>query len=136
MTKKQLLVAREVAEDEFDRMCEAMGVDLDEFDDLDDEDRKQFDQHKKRIVRAITTGLLTVDEDGLPTIHPSKGDSAQWKPPTGGTLVTLDRFKSTDNVRRVFEVAKEMTGGKLKAGILPLKEVGVITSMVALFLAI
>lgn len=58
-------IAREVAEDEFARLCDALDVDT---EDMDAEDQESFDDLKRVIVNAIRKGRLTIDEIGQPTV--------------------------------------------------------------------
>jgi hypothetical protein len=92
-------VAKEVAEQEFERMCSARGVLLD-GEDLDDSDRETLAMLRKRIVGAICRGELVVTPEGDPVFTPpSMGKSFTFHPPTGATLMAMGNESDNSHVR-------------------------------------
>ena len=80
-------VAREVAEQEFDRFVEMMALDAN-IDKMDPDDAKQFGEQKERFVKAVMVGDLIVNDAGEPVI--TLGDrSVIFKEPTGATYIAL-----------------------------------------------
>jgi len=108
---RDLVVAKEVAEDDFDRMCEA--VDL-ETDDFDAEDQAKFDGFKARIVRGVCRGQIVISEVGLPTVtlkYPvGEIQSVAFRFPTGGSLEAIGDTKKTNNVTKGWKVLEDLTG--------------------------
>jgi hypothetical protein len=84
-------VAKEVAESEFDRMCTARRLDIDEST-MDDEDKAKFAELKKPIIRAIMGGHVIVSEAGDPTFTPpvAGGKPLTFHRPTGATFMAMD----------------------------------------------
>jgi len=108
-----LVVATEVAEDEFTRFAEAMDLDLD-AKVLDDDDRKNLELSKHRIVRAITLGHLVVDDKGQPIYTPQLGDTKPitFYEPTGASLMSSQSPKKTGAsgvVSQMFGTLGDMT---------------------------
>ena len=102
----ELKVATEVAQQDFDRMCVARRVDLDESQ-WDEDDKKTFAKLKAEIVKAISTGALTVDADGAPTLLAPSGESFKFRKPNGATLINMDGKTGT---ARVFAALADMSG--------------------------
>jgi hypothetical protein len=83
-------VAREVAEADFDRMCDAFRVDRD-TSELDADDLKEWLAIREQIVRDMMRGLVIVGDDGRPTFTPPGSSKAfTFNKPTGGTLMALE----------------------------------------------
>lgn len=99
-------VAPEVALEDFNRMCVARRIDLDESD-WDDDDRKSFAALKKLIVKAICSGSLTVDDSGDPSYTTPSGASFKFKKATGATLIAMDGKTGT---AKVFAALADMSG--------------------------
>ena len=62
-------VATEVAEQEFVRFIEAMDLDVDPKDWSDD-DKKSYEDTKRKIIRAMERGDLVINDDGVPQFTP------------------------------------------------------------------
>ena len=65
------LVAKEVAEQDFNRFAESMDLDIDPVD-MDAEDKKGFEQQKDRIIAAIQSGSLVINDSGEPVFTPQR----------------------------------------------------------------
>ena len=108
MTNK---VEREVAEAEFDRFAELMDIEVDTAD-MDEEDKKGFLEQRERIVKAVMSGALHVNESGEPVFTPTRTADATaltFHEPTGATLMAMDRKKRTEDVGKLFTTMADMT---------------------------
>lgn len=128
----ELKVALEVAQADFERMCVARRIELDESD-WNDEDKKSFAVLKKSIVKAISTGSLSIGEDGSPTLHvdlPEK-KSFTFKKANGATLIEMDGKTGT---ARVFAALGVMAGvGPSAFGKLEVPDLNIAAQLFALF---
>jgi hypothetical protein len=101
-------VAREVAEAEFARMCDAHRIDHD-TSDLDDEERAEWEAMKKPVVRDIMRGTIIVDENGLATFTPpGSAKGYTFHRATGATYIALETYAKKDMQNMVAAMA-EMT---------------------------
>jgi hypothetical protein len=104
-------IAQEFAEQEFDRFLNAMDLDI-QLKGMDDEDRKSFEEAKRKLVRAMQKGSLVIDEKGQPVFTPQLGDTAPitFKEPTGAVLMTMDQKKKDHDVAKMMVTMAAMTG--------------------------
>jgi hypothetical protein len=105
---KGAIVARAVAEEEFDRWTEAMGLDLD-LADMDEDDRKGLAVERGRIVRALQRSHAVVNDEGELVFTPQRRKSRHKDPitfreQTGATLIATDRHKEGKNVAKLYAV--------------------------------
>ena len=93
---KQVVVAKDAAEVEFDRFVEMMDLDVDP-EGWDDEDKKSFVDCKRKIIGAIMDGRLVVDDNGQPVFTPSGKDAQPitFHEPTGASLIATDAKKQS-----------------------------------------
>ena len=97
-------VAKVVAEKEFLRFVDLMDLDVDPAD-MDEEDRKAFDQQKGRIIAAIQLGALVVKDNGEPVFTPQRTNDADpitFHEPTGASLMAMDRKKKTEDMAKLY----------------------------------
>lgn len=102
-------IAKEVAESEFVRMCEANRIEHDTAD-LTEEELADWDEQRRDIVRDLRAGTLIVGEDGKPTYTPpgaSKGFT--FHAPTGATLMALETYAGTKQLSNTVAAMAEMT---------------------------
>ncbi len=80
-------VSRDVAEAEFERWAATYEVDTD-VSDLGKEDKDAFNAFKMRFVKRVTTGAVTIDDEGVVVFTPRslKGDVMKFAEPTGALL--------------------------------------------------
>lgn len=130
-------VAKEVAEQEFDRFCEAMDLDVD-TERMDSEDRKSLDEARHIVVRAIERGQLIIDDKGQPQLIPSSGGDAKpivFYEPTGATYMSTDQHKKTHEVAKLCAVLGDMTRTNAKLfSNMPARDFKVCKTLVTLFL--
>lgn len=84
-------IAKDVAESEFNRMCVARRLDIDESD-MDADDAEKFAGIKKDVVKAMMRGELVVNESGDPVFTPPVAGSRPltFHKPTGATFMAMD----------------------------------------------
>lgn len=105
------IVARDVAESEFDRFCELMDIDRD-TNKMAEDDAKGFNENKEILIKAITDGRLVISEDGEPEYTPKRGDFPNpliFKEPNGGTYAAMDRQKSGNDVGKMLALMDAMS---------------------------
>lgn len=105
----KLKIAKEVAEAEFVRLCEASRVDHD-TSELSEEELAEWNGLKEPIVRDLQVGTLIVGEDGKPTYTPpgaSKGFT--FHAPTGATLMALETYAGSKGISNLFAAMADMT---------------------------
>lgn len=104
------VVAREVAEREFERFAEAMDLDVG-IDDMDDDERRDFSLHKRRFLKAVQAGHLQVDEEGQPVFTPQVGNQKElvFHEPDGAALMEMNRAKSNKSVKQQHLVLAAIT---------------------------
>lgn len=101
-------IAREVAEQEFEKWCEAMDV---EIDGLTTEEIEGMAPHRRIIVNAISKGAATVDEAGklsYKTHRTAEPQDYTFGEISGATLVSME--KANLGHARIFVVLSEITG--------------------------
>lgn len=104
-------IAKEVAEQEFNRFAESMDLDIDPAD-MDVEDKKGFDQQKDRVMSAIQSGALIIKDNGEPVFTPQRTNDAEaitFHEPTGASLMAMDRKKKTEDIGKLYATMGEMT---------------------------
>lgn len=103
-------ISQEMAEQEFDRFLDAMDIEADPVD-MDEDDKKGFDQQKRRVVAAIMSGNVVIDNDGQPIFTPKRsgGDPITFHEPTGASLMAMDRKKKTEDVGKMYATMADMT---------------------------
>ena len=85
-------IDRETAENEFDRWVEAMSLDLDQVD-FDENDRRDIQIDKERIIRSIQKGKIEINDDGLIVYTPEGGRPLTFHRPKGADLTVMDKKK-------------------------------------------
>lgn len=104
-------IAKEVAEAEFNRFVECMDLDVDPAD-MDEDDRKGFNQQKDRVIAAIQSGALVISDKGEPTFTPQRSNDAEpitFYEPTGASLMAMDRKKKTEDIGKLYAAMGDMT---------------------------
>lgn len=104
-------IVKEVAEQEFNRFVEAMDLDVNPGD-MDAEDKKGFEQQKDRIISAIQSGALVINDDGEPVFTPQRTNDAAaitFHEPTGASLMAMDRKKKTEDIGKLYASMGDIT---------------------------
>jgi len=109
---KEDVVVKEVAENEFDRFTEEMGIDTDESG-MDEEDLAGFNKQKRRIIGAIRNGSMTINDAGEAVFTPQRPNSKHkeaitFHERTGASLMAMDSKKKNQNVAKMYAVLADM----------------------------
>jgi hypothetical protein len=127
-------IAREVAEQEFVRLCEANRVDHD-TSEMNEAELKDWTDLRSEIVRDIQRGSLIVAEDGKPTYTPpgaAKGYT--FHPPTGATLIALETVAGKQLTNFVAAMADMTRTDRSDFGKMDLRDVKACMRVARLFL--
>ena len=97
-------IAKEVAEQEFKRMCELARVDTDE-NEMDEESKAAWRALKASLVKLICKGDLVVAPDGKPTYA-----GITFSAPTGATMMALETYPENKKIGNMAAAMCDMTG--------------------------
>jgi hypothetical protein len=102
----------EVAEAEFDRFVECMGLLLD-TSTMDVEDKTAFDKQKNRIIDAMISGHLVINDDGEAVYTPFRPTSGPKEPitfheRTGASVLAMDGKKKGHDMAKTYAIMAEM----------------------------
>lgn len=105
MTEK---ISKDMAEKEFDRFTEAMDLYFD-TSEMDEEDLSGFQKNRGRLVRAIQSGALVINDDGEAIFTPANKKSKRQDPltfheRTGASLMAMDGKKKGHNVAKTYAI--------------------------------
>ena len=105
-------VAADVATEEFNRFVGSMDLDLDESG-MDAEDLTAFNKQKNRILRAIRSGALVVNDEGEAVYTPSNPRSKHqeaitFHERTGASLMAMDGKKKGHDVAKTYAILADM----------------------------
>lgn len=133
------VVAPEVAEHEFARWVDAMGLarKLD-TSRLNEEDAKSLVDQKRLLLDAIEDGNLAVDEQGQFVFTPCVGDRnpITFFEPDGASLMATDKVKATGLVQKQFNMLGAATKTSAQRfSSMKQRDLNVCLSILALFLA-
>ena len=104
------VVTREVAENEFSRFVDAMDLDI-EPETMTEEDRASFEVQRRRVIKAIESGLVVINDNGEPEIF-TKTVDASWitfYEHTGASLMASAGKKKDDRVKQMYAIMADMT---------------------------
>jgi hypothetical protein len=91
------------AEQEFINWCEANDIDHAE-EDMEEDDRKDFQKIKKRFIKAVNDKRLVVDginiEYTLSRFSESAGQKITISRPKGKDFIAMDGFKETQQMQK------------------------------------
>ncbi len=110
--KPVVAAAAEVVEAEFERFAECMDLDLDESK-MDADDLGVFKRQKDRILRAMSSGALVINEKGEAVYTPANPASLTHDPltfheRTGASVMASDGHKKGYEVARTYAVMASM----------------------------
>ncbi len=131
------VVAKEVAEKEFERFIEAMDLDVDPSG-MDETDRQAFTNARARFVRAVSDGSLVVNDNGEPVYTPKVGERAPitFREPKGSSWMAMDAKKRDHSVTKMYAAMADCTGENVQRfSQMANRDTKVCESIIALFLA-
>lgn len=109
---KEFKVSKEQAELEFENFADAMDLDVD-LDSMENDDKKEFQKVKDKIIKAIMIGSLTFNDNNEPVFTPHRSEDNKpltFKEPKGSTFKCMDGHKENQNMGKMFAIMAEMTG--------------------------
>lgn len=124
----------DVAEQEFERMCDAMHVDIDMTGESQ-ENIDGFNDIKRKVIKALMTGSLTLTDDGRPVYRTDAGKTMEFQQVTGAVLMSMDRVKKGEDTKKMFTVISELTGGGVSPSALGVRDIKILFALVSLFLS-
>lgn len=133
-------VAREVAEQEFERYLEAMDlsarISLERCTDA--EDRKSLEDLRWTLVQAIQEGHLVIREDGTAELHPKVGNTTpvHFPEPDGKAIAAMDQAKRDQGALKTNMLLGKWTGlNPERFAAMKMRDYRVCAALVTLFLA-
>ena len=102
MAKKEL-IAKEVAEKEFERIVDALDLDMD-TEGMIPEEIKETEATERKITRYIQRGYVTVDDAGIPTVHAKRSKDIKpivFSNPTGDVMDAMDEAKTGKDFAKI-----------------------------------
>lgn len=111
-------ISTEVAHLEFDRWADEMDLDLNE-DDMDEKDLAQFKKQKRRIVSAIESGALVVNDAGEAVYTPqnpktSYKEAITFHERTGASLMAMDGKGKNQDMAKTYAMMADIAGVNAK----------------------
>ncbi len=115
MTK---IIDKEVAIEEFERFAGSMDLDMDEST-MDDDDIKNLNKMKNRLIKATMEGHLVINEKGEAVYTPSNEESRNKDPitfheRTGASLMAMDGKGKNHDAARMYAILGDMCRVKPK----------------------
>ena len=132
-------IALEVAEQEFNRFASAMDLDIN-TEGMSADEKRDFTVQRDRLVKAVQSGALVVNDDGEPVFTPQRaGDDVKpitFHEPTGASYLAMDRKKVGEDMAKLFSTMADVT--KTSSGIfskMKNSDLKVCMAIITLFLA-
>jgi hypothetical protein len=104
-------IAKDMAELEFDRFVEAMDLDVNTAS-MDQDDKQGYEQQRGRIITALQSGALVINDNGEPVYTPQRIKDAEpitFHEPTGASLMAMDRKKKAEDIGKLYATMADMT---------------------------
>ena len=111
-------ISTEVALKEFDRWADEMDLDFDPTD-MDEKDLAQFNKQKRRIVAAIESGALVVNDSGEAVYTPQNPktpykESITFHERTGASLMAMDGKGKNQDMAKTYAMMADIAGVNAK----------------------
>lgn len=102
------------AELEFENLADGWDLDTDTAS-MDEDDHKGFDEAKRRLLRGMTKGFVTVSEDGETVKLTLKKEvhgttELTFEMPNGAAYISTDKHKDRKTMHKVQSFMAAMTG--------------------------
>lgn len=134
MSEKMAVMPQEMADQEFERMCEGYRIETD-MSGEDEDSVKGFGELRAKICKAFVRGELVLSDEGRPIYTTGQGTRLAFKAFSGAMLLAMDKAKAGDGTRRMYLFLSEITDGGLTPGKLDKRDVNVLFALGSLFLA-
>lgn len=105
-------IDKEVAQKEFERWANAWRIEIEESE-LSEEDQESFNEQRRKVVKAIEKGYLTVSEDGAELVLDTDKGPVTFSEPKGAAYLSMDQHKNK-NMASSFGFMGSMTGTPAK----------------------
>lgn len=129
-------VALEMAEQEFERFIDGMGIDI---TDANPEEQETINAYRRKIVTAICRGTLVIDGECQPVFTPVRSEDKKpltFFEPTGSVILQMDRKKVGHDIGKMFAVMASMTKNPTtRFNSMKYSDLQVCTAVTTLFLA-
>lgn len=109
--KDKYKVDLETAEAEFNSWAEDWEIDTD-VEDMDDEDKTDFNSQKLKLIKAMRFGRLEYDRDNETFKYTGKFKEGEVKikMPNGAAMMAMDKYKDREGVHKTYAILAAMTG--------------------------
>lgn len=114
--EKNTVMSEELAESEFNRWAEENDIDTDTAE-MNEDEKKSFDNMKKKIVKSIASGQSVVNDEGNLEVTLGKnnpagyaGTALTFKAPSAQAFLGIDNFKDNQNIHKMAAIMSAMTG--------------------------
>ena len=103
---KKYKIDEKTAEIEFNNFCEMWSIDND-TNEMNEEDKANFEKQKSVLVKAFRKGLLILDRENRSLVYTiserseKAGEIVKMKGMKGSDLMAADRYKKDDSVHQV-----------------------------------
>jgi hypothetical protein len=102
-------VCKETATEDFERMVIAAEVDP---EGMSDEELSDYDDTKRKFIRLIQRGKLTIDDNGLPTLHTNTDivPELRFRSPYASVIIAQGRVTNNNKPAEGRAMIAEATG--------------------------
>jgi nicotinic acid phosphoribosyltransferase len=102
-------VNAEIAQNDFLRLVDAAEVDV---DGMSEQELAEFEETKRKFIRHIQTGKMTVDDDGLPSIRllGTEVPELKFRVPYTDTIIAQGRVLNGNDAAKARAMLAEATG--------------------------
>lgn len=114
--KTENVLSEELAENEFSKWTDENDINVNTAG-MNEQEAISFNLMKTRIIKAISKGLLIVNDNGnfeytVSSRSPNgyAGDKVEILPPDGKAYMAVDNFKKDQNVHKSMAILSAMTG--------------------------
>lgn len=107
----ELVVAKEAAEADFERLCALRRIDLDEAD-MTAKEVEALAKMRAKVVKEISLGRLAVDDAGVATYTPPVADAKPlvFRMAKASTLMAQDDAKAKGDHHQMIAMIADLTG--------------------------
>jgi hypothetical protein len=106
-----LVVAKDAAEGDFERLCVLRRIDLDETD-MTEKEVESLAKMRSKVVKEITLGRLAIDDAGVATYTPPVADAKPlvFRMAKASTLMARDDAQAKGDHHQMIAMISDLTG--------------------------